>query len=127
MAKLFGIYENMAQHEIDLYGDIDRQDYWNTELYRNYIQSKKSIMSDEDAMSYYEKTIAYLKETHNYDYIFYRENKIELDCLLNARNGYREKLKSENADNIEEKVNQMYPLEELFAYDYFSEEKNDEN
>ena len=118
MATIFGIFENMARHDNEKYGE-NYDDEYCTPQYNKYLETEKSVMTDEEAIALYNKTREYLKNNSKYDLMYYDEIKEQLECLLNARIGYRKKLIAEKADDVEYKVNQMYPLEMLFTYNFF--------
>lgn len=83
-----------------------------TNEYRLFLLTKKSVMSEEDAeekVQEYEKKDAVTR-------LFYSDN-IELYNLVKyARQGYREKLMRKNEENVEQKVNDLYPYEIIFKY-----------
>jgi len=78
----------------------DFEDEYNeySKEYAEFMLSGKSKMTDEDAVNWLKK-----KE--------YFEDEDMIEYVKNARIGYRKKLESEHAENIEEKVNQLYPYE----------------
>ncbi len=118
MATIFGIFDNMARHDNEKYGEF-HNDEWSTPQYIQFLETEKSVMTDEEADELYHKIRKHLAVHSTYDLMYYDEVREQLDYMLNARKGYREKLIAEKADDIEYKVNQMYPLEELFQYNYF--------
>ncbi len=118
MATIIGIIDNVVKYNKDRYGEYHSDEYC-TPQYNKYLETEKSVMTDEEALALYNKTREYLKNNSKYDLMYYDEIREQLECLLNARIGYRKKLIAEKADDVEYKVNQMYPLEELFQYNFF--------
>ena len=118
MATIIGLNDNIARYNKERWGEDSNHD-WNSDEYNRYLDTEKSVMTDEDAKNMIAKIKEYYDSRNDiWGDVTIEELNEKYELLFNARKGYREKLENEKAENIEDKVNNLYPYEEIFSYNY---------